>query len=42
MIRLVFQHEWTRLLRSPRLFALLGFMALALVGTTWWSASTDT
>lgn len=41
MIRLVFTYEWTRLLRSPRLLVLLGAAALALVGTTWWSASTD-
>ncbi len=41
MIHLVFTHEWARLLRSPRLLVLLGIVALALVGTTWWSASTD-
>lgn len=41
MIRRIFTHEWTRLLRSPRLLALLGAVALVLVGTTWWSASTD-
>ncbi|MEM9168256.1 MAG: DUF3526 domain-containing protein [Pseudomonadota bacterium] len=41
MIRLVFVHEWIRLLRSPRMLALLGVAALALAATTWWSASTD-
>ena len=41
MIRLVFLHEWTRLRRSPRLVFLLGIVVLALIGTTWWSASTD-
>ncbi|MEM8960241.1 MAG: DUF3526 domain-containing protein [Acidobacteriota bacterium] len=41
MIRLVFTHEWTRLLRSPRLLVLLGIAVVGLVGTTWWSASTD-
>ncbi|MEM9293478.1 MAG: DUF3526 domain-containing protein [Acidobacteriota bacterium] len=41
MTRLVFSHEWTRLLRSPRLLVLLTIVALTLIATTWWSASTD-
>ena len=39
MSRLVFVHEWVRLLRSPRLVVLLAAVVLALVGTAWWSAS---
>ncbi|MCG8461018.1 MAG: hypothetical protein MI919_32435, partial [Holophagales bacterium] len=41
MIHLVFAHEWARLLRSSRLLLLLGIVVLTLVGTAWWSASTD-
>ncbi|MEM1181850.1 MAG: DUF3526 domain-containing protein [Acidobacteriota bacterium] len=41
MSSLIFRHEWTRLLRSPRLLTLLGFAVATLIGSTWWSASTD-